>query len=53
MLEDNISFPFTPGQYALAYDVTLQPDGKLLVIGETKNPDTATGSVFAIARLTE
>lgn len=53
--EEHTSFEFTPGQYASANDIRFQPDGKLVVIGETRNPNTAatTGSVFAIARLTE
>lgn len=53
--EDHTSIEFTPGQYAQGNDVTLQPDGKVLVIGETRNPNmtATTGSVFAIARLTE
>jgi uncharacterized delta-60 repeat protein len=53
-LEDSTAMQFTSGQYAQAYDLTLQPDGKVVVVGETKNPDTAiNGSVWAIARLTE
>jgi uncharacterized delta-60 repeat protein len=53
-LEDSTTFPFTAGQNARATDVAIQPDGKLVVIGDTRNPDTSiTGSVFAIARLTE
>jgi len=53
--EEHTSVEFTSGQYANAYDITLQPDGKLLVLGETRNPNmgATTGSVFAIARLTE
>jgi len=52
--EESTGIPFTSGQYAQANDVTLQPDGKLVVAGETKNPNTTiNGSVFAIARLTE
>lgn len=54
-LEDSISIPFTPNQYAQANALAFQPDGKIVVIGETRNPDlmATTGSVFAIARLTE
>jgi uncharacterized delta-60 repeat protein len=53
-LEDSTTFPFTAGQNSRATDVAIQPDGKLVVIGDTRNPDLAiTGSVFAIARLTE
>ncbi|MFN6962953.1 MAG: hypothetical protein ACK4S4_04220 [Pyrinomonadaceae bacterium] len=53
--EESTSIEFTPGQYAGANDVTLQPDGKVLVAGYTRHPNTAatTGSVFAVARLTE
>jgi uncharacterized delta-60 repeat protein len=54
VFEEQTSFPFTAGQYAQANDITLQPDGKLLLVGETKDPSAATtGSAFAIARLTE
>jgi uncharacterized delta-60 repeat protein len=53
--EEHTSLEFTPGQYALGYDLTIQPDGKLLVVGETRNPNlmATSGSVFAIARLTD
>ena len=53
--EESTFIAFTPNQYAVANDVTLQPDGKLLVIGYTRNPNTSatTGSALAIARLTE
>ncbi|MEP7147255.1 MAG: hypothetical protein ABI857_00020 [Acidobacteriota bacterium] len=52
--EEQTSFSFTAGQNAGASDVTLQPDGKLLVVGYTQNPNMSiTGSVFAVARLTE
>jgi uncharacterized delta-60 repeat protein len=54
VFEESTSIPFTPSQFAEAADVTLQSDGKLIVVGRTKNPlPTTTGSVFAIARLTE
>lgn len=53
-LEDSTTIPFTPNQFSWANDVTLQPDGKVVVVGRTKNPDTATsGGSFAVARLTE
>lgn len=53
-LEESTSFPFTNGQNSSASDIALQPDGKLVVIGGTRNPNTAiNGDVMAIARLTE
>ena len=52
--EEQTSFSFTTGQYSVANDITLQPDGKLLVVGQTRNPNMSiTGGVMAIARLTE
>ena len=54
VLEEQVTTPFTPGASSAASDVTLQPDGKLIVIGHTRNPDTRiTGNVWAIARYTE
>ena len=54
ILEESTSFGFTAGQSSSGSDIALQPDGKVLVIGGTRNPDTAiNGGVFAIARLTE
>ena len=52
--EESKTIAFTAGQYARANDITLQADGKILVIGDTKDPSPATsGSAFAVARLTE
>ena len=52
--EEHTTFGFTANEYAEAADITLQPDGKIVVVGRTKNPNPGTtGSVFAIARLTE
>ncbi len=53
-LEESTSVAFTPGQSSSASDIALQPDGKVVVIGGTRNTDpTINGNVFAIARLTE
>lgn len=53
-LEESTTITFTPNQYADGTDIALQSDGKLIVVGRTKDPSTATtGSAFAIARLTE
>lgn len=53
-VEDQITTAFTEGHPSGANDLTLQPDGKILAIGYTRNPDTAiTGNVWAIARYTE
>lgn len=53
--EESTTFPFTANEYAEAADVAMQADGKIVVVGRTRHPDpaTTTGSVFAIARLTE
>jgi uncharacterized delta-60 repeat protein len=52
--EESTTFPFTAGTASSANDITLQPDGKVVVIGSTRNPNTSiNGNVFAIARLTE
>ena len=52
--EEQTSFSFTTGDSSGAADVALQPDGKLVVVGQTRNPNTAiNGTVFAVARLTE
>jgi len=52
--EEQTSFSFTTGEYSGVGDVTLQPDGKLLVVGYTRNPDMSiNASVFAAARLAE
>jgi uncharacterized delta-60 repeat protein len=52
-LEAHTLTPFTPSSNSSAVDVLVQPDGKILVIGSTKNPDPAVnGFVFAMARYT-
>lgn len=52
--EEQTSFTFTTGQNSGANDIALQPDGKLLVVGYARNPNTSiNGNVMAIARLTE
>ncbi len=52
-LEASTQTAFTPSQNSGAEDVTIQPDGKILVIGYTRNPNTAVnGNVFAFARYT-
>lgn len=44
---------FTPSQYSVATDVAIQPDGKIVVIGYTNNPNASiNGNVFAFARYT-
>lgn len=54
VFEESTTFPFTANEYAEATDVALQADGKIVVVGRTKNPVAGTtGSVFAVARLTE
>jgi uncharacterized delta-60 repeat protein len=54
VFEEQTSFSFTSGHPSAANDISLQPDGKLLVAGHTRNPDTSiNGTVFAVARLTE
>jgi uncharacterized delta-60 repeat protein len=53
-LEDQIMTAFTAGQSSGAYDLTLQADGKVLLIGYTRNPNASINrDVFAIARYTE
>ena len=52
--EEQTAFSFTTDQYSGAEDVTLQADGKLVVVGYARNPNmSVTGSSMAIARLTE
>ncbi len=54
LLEESIMTAFTAGQNSAANDLTLQSDGKVLVIGSTKNPNPSVNrDVFAIARYTE
>jgi uncharacterized delta-60 repeat protein len=54
VLEAHTRTEFTPGQFASASGVTIQPDGKILVIGSTYNPATAFmfSSMWAFARYT-
>jgi uncharacterized delta-60 repeat protein len=53
VLEAHTKTAFTPAQNSGAQNVSIQPDGKILVIGYTKNPNTSiSGNVFAIARYT-
>jgi uncharacterized delta-60 repeat protein len=52
--EEQTSFSFMAGQNSSASDITFQSDGKLLVAGYTRNPNTSiTGNVMAVARLME
>lgn len=52
-LEANTQTSFTPSQNSAASDAVIQPDGKILVVGYTRNPDSSiNGNVFAIARYT-
>ncbi|HKP68889.1 MAG TPA: hypothetical protein VJV05_06375 [Pyrinomonadaceae bacterium] len=52
--EEQITLPFTTGLPSGANDITVQPDGKVLVVGYSKNETTGiTGNVMAIMRLTE
>jgi uncharacterized delta-60 repeat protein len=55
VLEAHTKTEFTPGQFAYATEVTVQPDGKILVIGSTNDPATApsVSSMWAIARYTD
>jgi uncharacterized delta-60 repeat protein len=53
VLESHAVTQFTPGFDTVAHDVFIQPDGKPVVIGYTRNPDeSADGNLFAIARYT-
>jgi len=52
-LEAHTLTPFTPSSNSPALNVLVQTDGKILVIGYTKNPNTSVnGNVFAMARYT-
>lgn len=55
VLEAHTKTEFTPGQFATASDVTIQPDGKILVIGSTFDSATiiSFASKWAIARYTD
>ncbi|HEX8251218.1 MAG TPA: hypothetical protein VF599_23800 [Pyrinomonadaceae bacterium] len=52
-LEAHTRTAFTPAQHSVATDLAIQSDGKIVVIGYTKNPDASVnGNVFAFARYT-
>jgi uncharacterized delta-60 repeat protein len=54
ILESSAVTPFTPDQSSVPHDVLIQPDGKIVVAGYTRNPDaSADGNLFAIARYTQ
>jgi uncharacterized delta-60 repeat protein len=51
VLEDNEQTFFTPDFDAGAAGLTIQPDGKIVLIGYARNPNASvSGSVFAFAR---
>ncbi len=53
-LEANTQTSFTPSQNSVALNAVIQPDGKILVVGYTRNPNSSiNGNVFAIARYTD
>lgn len=53
-LEEHVTTAFAAGQACGASDLVVQPDGKIVAIGFTPNPNTSiTGNVWAIARYTE
>lgn len=54
-LEDSLSIEFGAGHFSYASDVAIQPDGKILAIGTTDDPDTPSPSTgkWAIARFTD
>jgi uncharacterized delta-60 repeat protein len=53
-LEANTQTSFTPSQHSNATNAAIQPDGKIVVIGTTRNPNSSiNGNVFAIARYTD
>lgn len=52
-LETNTQTSFTSSQNSAALNAVIQPDGNILVIGYTRNPNSSiNGNVFAIARYT-
>ena len=54
VMESHAVTRFTPDFDAAAFDVFIQSDGKPIVAGYTRNPDSmANGNVFAIARYTQ
>jgi len=53
-LEAHTQTSFTPSQNSVASNAVIQPDGKILVVGSTRNPNSSiAGNVFAIARYTD
>ena len=53
-LEAHTQTSFTPSQNSVATDMVIQPEGKILVIGYTRNTNSSiNGNVFAIARYTD
>lgn len=53
-LEASTQTSFTPSQNSVAANAVIQPDGKILVIGSTRNPNSSiNGNVFAVARYTD
>ena len=52
-LESHTQTSFTPSQNSAALNAVIQPDGKILVVGFTRNPNSSiNGNIFAIARYT-
>jgi len=53
-LEASTQTSFTTSQNSSAANAVIQPDGKIVVIGYTRNPNLSiNGNVFAIARYTD
>jgi len=53
-LEASTQTSFTPSQDSVASQTSIQADGKILVVGYTRNPNSSiTGNIFAIARYTD
>ncbi len=53
-LEAHTQTSFTASQNSGALNAVIQPDGKILVVGYTRNPNSSiNGNVFAIARYTD
>lgn len=53
-LESHAITRFTPNFDTAAFDLLIQPDGKPVVAGFTRNPDvSADGNLFAVARYTQ
>lgn len=51
--EDHTSFGFTAGESANGNHIAMQADGKIVVIGQTRNLVGTSGQMFAVARLIE